>query len=328
MNIEKVLPYIFALLLPGLALISTSSSFLEELTISEFILRYALISIFLIGLWKSNEYVIYRDRFSIGIKKAGLLLIFNVSIILLFILINNFLLQHDLYTTSLLPEWLIPVRFGLASVLIIFIIQAFKTQKERASLIRENAALQSENLKSQLETLKQQINPHFLFNSLNTLIDLIEDDQDRAVDFVRQFSSIYRYVLQSSRHDFIQLKDEIDFLHEYWSLLKTRFKHSIHLHIDISESSKMKLIPPLSLQLLIENAVKHNEISEKKPLRINIKECDSRIVVTNNIQLKKYETGHSGLGLSNLQQRFKFLMAHHITYGVEEDLFKVILPLK
>jgi two-component system, LytTR family, sensor kinase len=215
----------------------------------------------------------------------------------------------------------------MASLIFAVFQQALRMTKQQEYLYAQNLLLQTEKLKSELETMKQQINPHFLFNSLNTLIDLIEEDQKKAVGFVRVFSNLYRVVLQSSRRDFVFLEDELTFLNDYWELLKIRFNGAVHLTVNIPAEMRKVLIPPLSLQLLIENAVKHNKATGETPLRIEVFETNNTLVIQNNINPKPFVSHSEGLGLVNLQKRFSLLVAP-IEYGVDKDVFKVILPLK
>ncbi|MEQ9009063.1 MAG: histidine kinase, partial [Ekhidna sp.] len=170
------------------------------------------------------------------------------------------------------------------------------------------------------------INPHFLFNSLNTLLDLVEEDKEKAIQYIRSFSRIYRSVLQSAKYDFIALEDELKFLSEYWSLLKVRFHDAIDLSIDINANKMSSLIPPLSLQFLVENAVKHNEASSTNPLRIEIGESKNRLIVRNKINLKSSVESEK-LGLQNLQQRFS-LLHKPLEYKNENGHFIVSIPLK
>ncbi|MEM9327220.1 MAG: histidine kinase, partial [Bacteroidota bacterium] len=180
--------------------------------------------------------------------------------------------------------------------------------------------------KAELNAMKQQINPHFLFNSLNTLIDLIEDDQEKAVEFVRSFSNLYRIVLQSSRHNLILLEDELAFLNYYWELLKMRFNDTVELNIDLPEHFLTYMIPPLSLQLLVENAVKHNQFSRDRPLVLKIFSEEGAIKVTNELNPKVYEEHESGFGLQNLQKRFTSLISP-ITIEKGDKFFSVTLPV-
>lgn len=255
------------------------------------------------------------------------MVLINLMYITLFLVVDYFFLPTGISLSSSLPIWVVAIRLIMAALIFAVFQQALKMTKQRESLYAQNLLLQTEKLKSELETMKQQINPHFLFNSLNTLIDLIEDDQKKAVGFVRVFSNLYRVVLQSSRQDFVFLEDELAFLNDYWELLKIRFNGAVHLTVNISDEKRKMLIPPLSLQLLIENAVKHNKATNENPLYIEVFETYDTLVIQNNINPKPFVSYSEGLGLVNLQKRFSLLVAP-IEYGLDKDVFKVILPLK
>lgn len=191
----------------------------------------------------------------------------------------------------------------------------------------EAEALKRVNFQVQLDSLKVQIQPHFLFNTLNTLIGLIEADSKRAVKFTEDLAFVYRYLLQANDRALISLEEELQFTSIYFSLLKTRFPDGLYLtkHINTTEAFEL---PPLSLHILLENAVKHNSISNAKPLYITItyQEEDQRIVVSNNIQPKP-PTNKSGKGLSYLDQRFELLSLPQVIIDKSADAFSVSIPL-
>jgi sensor histidine kinase YesM len=322
---EKYLPFILAATLPAMSIVANQG----KLTSGEWTqvtFRYLEASVILIILWFSNKWLLYANnilRSKIGLESSVLAV--NVLIILSISLIDLILLPFGL--TKILPFWLLAMRLTLAAIIFNIILRIFKAQKESAQLKFQNLSLQAENLKFQMELFKQQVNPHFLFNSLNTLMDLIEEDRVKATNYVRRFSNLYRIVLQSSKHDFIPLEDELKFLDDYWSLLKVRFNDAIDLKISISETKIKDLIPPLSLQFLIENAVKHNEASKKNPLKIEIREDKDHLIIRNKINPKSYPADSERLGLMNLQQRFTTIFKP-IQYGIKDDYFIVSIPLK
>ena len=321
---EKYLPYLIALLAPAINLISTSL-FIDDFQTNALVINYFQTSILLLVLWYLNKWLLdISSRLNGALSKY--ILIISVNFVLISFV--SFIGGTD-YTGVLgnfAPYFII---FRLSLVILIFhvILKVFSAQKEKSRLEVLNLSLQSENLKFQMDTLKQQINPHFLFNSLNTLLDLIEDDKKKAVEFVRSFSSLYRIVLQSVKHDFITVEEELEFLDDYWNLLKVRFQETIQLKVDISTKKRILLIPPLSLQFLIENAVKHNQASKKKPLVIEIFETGDKITVRNNLCPKSYQVKSDKVGLINLQQRFTLLI-EPISYQDKEGYFSVVLPLK
>jgi len=183
------------------------------------------------------------------------------------------------------------------------------------------------NLKSQLSALKDQINPHFLFNSFSTLISVIEEKPRIAVEFVEEMSSVYRYLLQNQDKDLITLDEELNFLGSYCFLLSKRFGDSFNLKIDTPDSYLILKIPTFSLQLLIENAVKHNVISRRRPLFIKVYVENDYLVIRNNLQKKKIFKHHSGKGLKNIKRRYKFFTHQNIIIENLNSYFKVKIPL-
>lgn len=217
--------------------------------------------------------------------------------------------------------------FGALFVLIfnsILFIQGFITNWKIS--LQENAKLKHEKLKSDYAALQNQLNPHFLFNSLSVLISEIHFNPARAEMFARKMSDIYRYVLQCRDKTTVTLKEELQFIESYIFLHNIRLGDSVKLDVDFSQKQLKLTIPPLSLQLLIENAVKHNIANEREPLNIRIFISENRLVVTNNLQKKKI-TYSIGTGLNNLNERYRLLYGKEIEYGEEGVLFKVSLPL-
>ena len=202
----------------------------------------------------------------------------------------------------------------------------FIVKYQKAAL--ETEQLKKENLQSQLETLKNQVNPHFLFNSLNTLSALIHDNPDVAVAFVQKLSKVYRYILEIRDNQTVTLQDELKALHAYIFLLKTRFGNNLHIEVIIPQHLHLHRIVPLSLQILLENAVKHNILSAQKPLYIDIfTETDRHIVVKNNLQRKNQTMPGTQLGLQNISNRYRLLAGKDPEVLITEQSFTVILPL-
>lgn len=322
---EKYLPFVLSLTLPGMNIVNNNPT-MGDYDWERVLPVYFLFSLFLLVIWYANYYFLNREnRLTQFLGRYGVILLGNSILILLLAGIDDVLRPEGL--GEKINNWVVLYRLSLVVCVFLVIQQVFKTIRDREALKIQNLSLQAENLKSQLETMKQQVNPHFLFNSLNTLMDFIEDDQEKAVEFVRSFSNLYRVVLQSSRRDFVLLGDELKFLEDYWNLLRMRFNGAIELHNYSELSETGYLIPPLSLQLLVENAVKHNLATHEKPLVIEILGLESAIIVQNTLLPKAYKEKGEGVGLMNLQKRFT-LLHQPIHYGVEGNKFKVTLPLK
>ncbi len=202
---------------------------------------------------------------------------------------------------------------------------------------RENA-LEKEQLKkitlqSQFESLKNQVNPHFLFNSLNSLSSLIADEPQQAELFVSEMSKVYRYLLQNNEGELTTLANELRFIDSYYHLLKTRYQAGIRLEIDIPTECLTCLLPPLTLQMLVENAVKHNVIQANKPLTLELKVLESsdtpmgQLVVRNNLQRKTIRLASNQIGLTNIAAKYRLLAQTEPTISDDGGYFTVVLPL-
>jgi LytS/YehU family sensor histidine kinase len=185
---------------------------------------------------------------------------------------------------------------------------------------------QKQSMEATYENLKSQVNPHFLFNSLNALTNLVYEDQDKAAKFIKQLSEVYRYVLDTRDKEVVDLSEELKFLEAYVYLQQIRFgeKLSVNLKVDSVQS----MVAPLAIQMLFENAIKHNEISEENPLTISIYAKDNFIVIENNLQPKSLiGQASSGLGLENIKKRYEFLTEKPVDIIKDDSLFQVKLPL-
>ena len=196
----------------------------------------------------------------------------------------------------------------------------------KESLI-ETEKLKFESLHSQLHALQSQANPHFLFNSLNVLTTLIETSPKTAVCFVQRLAEVYRYVLQKMEVHLVELKDELNFIHSYVFLQQNRFGNHLKTEINIPDQMYDYFVPPYTLQILFENAIKHNIISSEKPLLIKLYVIDNNLVVENNLQPKLSLVYSAGVGLKNIKERYEILSAGSIEVIKDEKSFKVIVPL-
>ncbi|GAB4491974.1 MAG: hypothetical protein OHK0019_13000 [Saprospiraceae bacterium] len=214
----------------------------------------------------------------------------------------------------------------LMSALLIVIYEAmsFYIQLQRAAA--EKAILERQNVESQLEGLRNQVNPHFLFNSLNTLIYLIPEDSNKAVRFVQQLSKVYRYVLESRDSKLIPLSEELDFLKSYVFLLKERFGENLQVDIKPLTGRQEIAIVPLTLQMLFENAIKHNVISTGKPLHIEVFTENGHLVVRNNLQKKNQVMDSTGVGIQNIKDRYRMLTDKEVEVIASQQYFTVALP--
>lgn len=177
------------------------------------------------------------------------------------------------------------------------------------------------------QQLKNQINPHFLFNSLSVIIALMNKDVEQATEYTHKLSTVYRYVLTHNEDDTISLSKEIDFINNYIEILQIRYGEGIQVYIDVTEENYNKRIPPMSLQVLIENIVKHNIIASKSPIDIRIYSDQSFIVVSNTVMLRKHPEKGMGIGLDNLRKKYYLIAEKEIIIESSDSSFRVKLPL-
>lgn len=185
---------------------------------------------------------------------------------------------------------------------------------------------ESQLARYQYDTLKNQLNPHFLFNALNTLSGLIYVDVDRADEFIHRLSKLYRYVLDVQQEEVVAIQTELELVNDFLYLNNIRFNNQIKDSIRINKEVD-GFIAPMAVQLLIENAIKHNVISERSPLMIEIIQTEGKIVVRNNIQLKKEKEPSHKLGLKNLRDRYEVLTDQEIEIEATADFFTVRVPI-
>lgn len=185
----------------------------------------------------------------------------------------------------------------------------------------------TESLQAQLQNLKNQINPHFLFNNMSVLSSLVYKDQDKAVDFINQLSKVYRYLLDNKDRELVTLEDELAFIRSYTYLLQIRFDTNIKFEVNVDNNSLHKLLPPMAIQILVENAIKHNEISEEQPLTVTIKSIDDVLEVNNNLQLRTNNEPSSKTGLKNIKDRFSYFTDKPVEILENTTSFSVKIPL-
>ena len=217
-----------------------------------------------------------------------------------------------------------------STIIITLIITMFMTGRSFLLNWRESAVdaerLKKESVAAQYESLKNQVNPHFLFNSLNALTNLVYEDQDKAAKFIKQLSEVYRYVLDTRDKELVSLAEEVKFLDSYLYLQQIRFGEKLNLKVSL-ENAKGQ-VAPLALQMLIENAIKHNVIAEDQPLYIEVRMEGQYIAVENNLQKKNIPgEGSNGIGLENIQRRYEFLSNQKVIVENTGNMFRVKLPV-
>jgi sensor histidine kinase YesM len=214
------------------------------------------------------------------------------------------------------------VAIGINSVLVgMGLFERWKLQ------IQETENAKRVSLEAQNAALQQQIDPHFLFNSLNTLTALIEEEPLLATKFVKELSNVYRYVLQSKDHELVLLQSEIDFIKAYTYLHELRFGENLHVIFHLENAPDNVGLPPLSLQMCIENAVKHNVISKRQPLTIRITAHADTILIENSLQPKRNLPTSTKVGLDNIRRRYALLTDREVHISNSAQSFEVRLPL-
>ena len=213
-------------------------------------------------------------------------------------------------------------------VLIAFIYEAVYYYRMWSGAIVETEELKKTGMQCQLDSLKNQISPHFLFNSLNVLSSLVEEDFCHAEQYVSELSRVYHYVLESNRTQLTTLSSELEFINAYMFLLQTRFGENLKLQTEVSHAMRKRLIPPLTLQMLVENAVKHNIVSSSKPLCITIQSLDlGMLSVSNNLQKKTTLINSNNVGLKNIKTRYSMLVKRKVHVAESPFDFSVAVPL-
>jgi len=215
----------------------------------------------------------------------------------------------------------------LYSLIIVFFLELLHYFRNWNKAVAESAMLKQKSMEAQLEALKSQINPHFLFNSLNSLTSLIQIDGLQAINYVHKLSSVYRYMLHSNDKNLIKLEEELNFLQAYLHLLQIRFGTAFNYSIIIDAAYQGYFIPPLTLQLLVENAVKHNIVSTNLPLKVEISIAKGKLEVKNNLQKRTTPIISHQMGLVNLVTRYSFVTNDEIEIVETNVAFVVSLPL-
>jgi hypothetical protein len=248
------------------------------------------------------------------------LLIVGIMILIMALWLEGGLPPELLYESSLFMIQVV-IFFLLLSMLVTHVFLFFKNWKK--SVIMQEQ-LKREQLALKYETLKNQVNPHFLFNSLNSVSSLIKTDPEKAELFVKKLSEVFRYVLEQKDNEIATVDAELNFLESYVYLQKIRFGENLVVNIDVKERNHF--IMPLSLQMLIENAIKHNVISKEFPLTISVYSKDGYIVVTNNLR-KKQALNSGNTGLENIRSRYGFFTSDPVIISQKDGNFTVEIPL-
>lgn len=257
-----------------------------------------------------------------------------VAIFLGYICLNYLgnLLLHSVFDVNLHadmePKPILKVITTLVfSFLILTIYEGSYLSTQLGKMMLDKEKLYKENISAQLSELRNQINPHFLFNSLNTLSSLIQEDHHRAEQFLIKLSKVFRHMLDQNEANLITLKDELVYLHAYIHVLKERFGENLIYEENIDPSLLNKFIVPLSLQITFENCVQHNVVSQGKPLKVVISTESRSISITNNTNKLSRSNNSTQTGLDNLRRRYAFFTKEQVEVVETNQAFSVLLPL-
>jgi len=303
------------------------------LSIPLFLKSFGITILYSSSLWLTCSFAIKKiwQYFAIPEKVVQnvLLQLIAITLIVSIIVFIVGLVDANLFDEEFIP--LYKTNFKISFTISLFIsgiynsIYLFELLKKS---IREKEQLEKANVQSQLEILKNQVKPHFLFNSLNTLATLIPEDKDQSVKYVESLAKVYRYILELKDKKLISLHEELECIQSYLFMLQIRFGDNLKVNINENGLTESHHIVPLSLQLLIENAMKHNVVSNKNPLYIDIaKGQNSNLLISNNLQKKEQIMPSTGLGLENINKRYQMISDKKIDVIITEKQFSVSIPL-
>jgi two-component system, LytTR family, sensor kinase len=294
--------------------------------------------IYFFGYWSFRAHVQYDfvlHKKLPSLHQTGLRIFFFIvlnifvmtpSVLLIFFVFQWFnVLGYELRAGDLKYGWLVGVATNLIFQTLWEVMYIIRKYKEASA---EKDVLEQLQLQEEFEGLKQKVNPHFLFNCFNTLSSLISEDKNRAEKFLDELSKVYRYLLRNNVDGMSSLENELKFIESYFELLRTRHGEAVYLQVEVDRQFNAYLLPSLSLQMLVENAVKHNALSRTAPLFIEIfTTAGNKLVVNNNVQRRAVKAPSNKVGLENIRAKYELLQQPG--FRVMEDVrnFTVVLPL-
>jgi len=299
--------------------------------------HFSIAFVFTFVFWNADYILIKRfRRYFPHLNETPKRLLYTIVAILFFNLLADFILRIIFETLNVDgfdingPEllWIhLAQNFGTTFIIGTLYETGYYFSKWKFESV-EVERIKSQQLKSELSVLKNQLSPHFLFNSLNTLLILIKENENQALLFTEKLSQVYRHILQVKEKEIIKLKSELSFIEAYIFLMKIRFEKSIEININVDKKSLDYYVAPLTIQMLVENALKHNIASISKPLIVDIYVENGRsLIVRNNLQPKKSGVNSTFTGLENIQLRYQMLSDCEVDIIETRDHFMVALPL-
>ena len=286
-------------------------------------------------IWQGNRYLLfslrsYFDWFNRPVRKIIALLL-AVSFFTIPVCVVLLMGWYQIFGAGRVNWEVVRTATLIIMICVIFITHVYETVflvKDSESEMLRSAQLERLKAQAELQALKGQIDPHFMFNSLNTLTWLIEEAPGKAKVFNEHLADVYRYILQNRSRELVMLGEEVGFLNDYFGLLRIRYGEAVRLCMDVREEMfDQYLVLPISLQVLAENVVKHNEFSVREPLEINVSLGGSRLSVRNRLSKKEVVRGSPGVGLANLDERCKVAMGMPLEVVETAVEFAVYLPI-
>lgn len=320
---------------PLALLISSSMVLTMECHNGKFLETFIISSCFTVVYWLSfREFIFTYHRINADNKiDSKRIIVTALLAILLYFLVKGVLstLIHFIYPQVAKQSMTESINISIMSFLLVALVTALYEIGYYYNLFvsaeKRRILLEKTTVEQKLQTLKSQINPHFLFNSLNTLTSLINQDQSKATEFVQKLSSTYRNILDNRNEKLITIQKELDTLDSYNYLLKLRFQNKLKIEINIDSGRLQDFIMPLSLQILIENAVKHNVISKSAPLIVSIYDEGDYMVISNPLRIKNQKMNSTKVGLSNIKDRYALYIHEDVIVMDQDATFTVKLPI-
>ncbi|MCB0611039.1 MAG: histidine kinase [Lewinellaceae bacterium] len=298
-------------------------------------LHYAFFIFIAFAVWQGNRFLLFRNYpviynsqslFQKYLLMVGLNIFYSAPLALMLLFGWKWAAHMDGVTGSQLLNTTV-----LIVVCVIFVTNIYEKALYGKQIEMENVKveqLERARVQAELEALKNQIDPHFMFNALNSISFLVDHNPAKAHQFIQNLSEVYRYILKSKDKDLVLLREEVAFMKAYASLMELRHEDAFQLNLGLEEKAYSEyLIPPVSMMVAVENAVKHNEVSRSHPLEVRIRQYGESLVVTNRISQRKTAAASTKTGLVNLDERFVKILGKKVGINQADGLFSLELPL-
>lgn len=284
-------------------------------------------------MWQASIWLVSSTRRGRWLQGA-----FAQRLLLICLLAGAGSFLFSVLAAYLWQQWMLPhtaatavrstgIMYGIAAVGLVLVYENLFQAKERELDGHIVGQLDQERMQAELNSLKAELGPHFIFNALTTLTQLIGTAPDTAEAFTQKLARVYQYFLINKNRELISLEEELRFIEDYFFLVQIRYDKGLHLQLSVGEKSDAKMIIPCSLQLLVENAIKHNSFSDKDPLLIVIKISGSSVTVENELRRKPYIVPGTGIGLVHLRQHYRLACNREIVITEKDRRFAVTVPL-